>query len=100
MIEIRSNDKFGRLTVLEQFIDENRKHTKWLCICDCGTKKIVSSSHLRNGSTGSCGCLVKERMIEMNFKKENGNRYGKLVVQERSGVNKQGGVKWECLCDC
>lgn len=29
-----------------------------------------------------------------------GERYGKLTVQSRSGVNHEGRVQWSCLCDC
>ena len=29
-----------------------------------------------------------------------GDRFGKLVVRQRVGVNREGRVQWECLCDC
>lgn len=31
---------------------------------------------------------------------EIGNRYGRLVVQQRAKNNSQGRAQWECLCDC
>jgi hypothetical protein len=48
--------RFGRLVVLElQGSDHGRK--LWLCQCDCGATKIVSSKLLMRGRTQSCGCL-------------------------------------------
>ena len=55
-----TNQKFNRLTVLE-YSGKNKCGTSlWLCRCDCGTEKVIISSHLKNGNTASCGCLQKE----------------------------------------
>ena len=43
--------RFGRLTVVS--LNEGRK---WLCLCDCGNKRIVCTKSLRSGNTQSCGC--------------------------------------------
>jgi hypothetical protein len=32
----------------------------WLCRCQCGTERGVFSAYLRNGLSGSCGCLHRE----------------------------------------
>lgn len=29
-----------------------------------------------------------------------GDRYGKLTVRHRVGINHEGRVQWECVCDC
>lgn len=29
---------------------------RWLCLCDCGTQKVVRGRSLRAGRTKSCGC--------------------------------------------
>jgi len=51
--------KFGRLTVLER--DEKRKdRTFWICKCNCGNIISIYITHLKTGSTKSCGCLRKE----------------------------------------
>lgn len=47
--------RFGRWRVMEY---EGR--SRWHCICDCGNEKLVLLENLRNGSTGSCGCLKRE----------------------------------------
>jgi hypothetical protein len=51
--------KFGRLTVVS-LDSTNRLGAMWLCICECGNKKIILGCRLRSGCTKSCGCLVKE----------------------------------------
>lgn len=53
--------KYGRLTVLKDL-----PKSKKLCICDCGKEIIVSTSHLKDGHTQSCGCLQKEKTSTIN----------------------------------
>ena len=52
--------RFGKLYVIKR--GEARGvsgNVHWLCECDCGRTKNVSSRSLRKGSTKSCGCLHK-----------------------------------------
>lgn len=75
--------KFGKLTVTK-YIGRSR----WLCKCDCGKSKKVTTAHLKLGQTRSCGCIVKYHdLTDIKFgiltaKKYIGNRY------------------WECICGC
>ena len=52
-----TGQKFGLLTVLEK---TNERATNggviWKCKCDCGNITMVSSSHLKKGTTWHCGC--------------------------------------------
>lgn len=53
--------KFGRLTI----VGTEKKLSpysgwNWVCVCDCGTKKVVSPQDLKSGKTKSCGCLHDE----------------------------------------
>lgn len=54
---------FGKLTVLK-VSDIKTKDNKYQyeCICSCGNPEILTKTAwcLRNGTTKSCGCLVKE----------------------------------------
>jgi hypothetical protein len=51
--------KFNKLTVISRTNnDEKNGDIRWICRCDCGKEKIVSSSHLANGNVGSCGCII------------------------------------------
>ena len=59
-------EKFNRLTVISQDSSKkNKKHRYYLCHCDCGKTVSVRSSDLRTGNTKSCGCLKRERLVEM-----------------------------------
>lgn len=51
-----NNKKFGHLTVIKQIENTTTdKHIMWLCLCDCGNKINVTSTHLISGHTISCG---------------------------------------------
>lgn len=53
-IEI-TGKRFGAWTVLS-FVGKCPGGSRWLCRCDCGTVKELSSDPLRGGRTLSCGC--------------------------------------------
>lgn len=55
--------KFGNLVVLG--LDHMDKYHKawWLCRCSCGTEKAVSGGHLIDGSTTSCGCVMRSTRV-------------------------------------
>ena len=60
-----TGQKFGRLTVIRFDHSQNgRKY--YLCQCDCGNLKTVSSHSLKSGNTKSCGCLHKEILVQRN----------------------------------
>lgn len=50
---------FGRLTVIAHSPDEGGP-SKWRCICECGTEKVITGGLLTSGNTRSCGCLNRE----------------------------------------
>jgi len=56
--------KFNRLKVIKR-IYPNTKYgrVRWLCKCDCEKEKVIPANHLVNNEIKSCGCLVKEEMI-------------------------------------
>jgi hypothetical protein len=51
--------KFGRLTVLSR-APNGKSGIRWLCRCECGALKDVSTQSLKYGHTQSCGCLARE----------------------------------------
>jgi hypothetical protein len=53
-----AGQKFGRLTAIELYATSGQ--SQWLCVCECGTHKVVRAAQLRNGKTRSCGCLRRE----------------------------------------
>ncbi len=58
--------RFNRWLVIERI--ENTKPIRYLCECDCGTKRDVLGSNLRSGTCKSCGCLQKELLANRNKK--------------------------------
>lgn len=55
----RTGQRYGRLVVLKR--TENRgDRSAWVCQCDCGGIKVVTSHELQCGKTKSCGCLDRE----------------------------------------
>lgn len=63
-----TGQKFGRLTVLKRADNGKNKQSYWLCLCDCGNKKIVRRDSLISNKTISCGCLQKENSKKANTK--------------------------------
>lgn len=51
--------KYNKLTIIK-FAGKINGHNTWLCQCDCGNYKTLSTNVLRTGHTKSCGCLQKE----------------------------------------
>ena len=90
-IEDLTKRKFGLLTVIRY------SHSKygvayWDCRCQCGNFTTVQASHLRSGSTKSCGCLKAKEDLT-------GRLFNRLTVKEFS--HKQAGhAYWVCECIC
>jgi len=59
MIKDLLNQRFSRLLVIEKLPSKNGR-ALWMCLCDCGNEKEVSSKHLISGGTNSCGCFRSE----------------------------------------
>ena len=92
---------FGRLTVISQAASDKCGHARWLCQCECGKEKIISSSSLIEGSTQSCGCLRNERLTASKKPVDlSGQRFGRLVAVKAIGRASDGCAMWLCNCDC
>lgn len=55
-----TGQRFGRLTVIKRVENDKRGNSRWLCRCDCGNEKVVSSHNLKNGHAKSCGCFRRD----------------------------------------
>ena len=91
-----TGQKFGRLTVLAKEGVANSGHALWLCKCDCGSTKVVSSNQLRSG-TQSCGCLQRENAAKAarknahnGYRKKNniGKEYHRLHQSYKDMLNR------------
>jgi hypothetical protein len=55
-----SGQVFSRLTV-RCWAGKAGRANRWLCDCECGETRLVTTALLNNGSSLSCGCLRRER---------------------------------------
>lgn len=53
--------RFGRWQVLNE--SPSSGNVRWLCVCDCGVSRSVTSSNLLHGLSTSCGCRKDEVTI-------------------------------------
>jgi hypothetical protein len=75
--------RFGRLFVLRYHHSE-RRHSYWLCRCDCGIPRIVCGADLnRAHGTRSCGCYSREKAALRLFK-HGATRRGKITPEYHS----------------
>lgn len=63
-IQLVPGIRFGRWTVVE-FSHTNKYNSRcFVCLCDCGTSRVVNRNDLVSGKSASCGCLNRERVSE------------------------------------
>lgn len=84
--------KFGLWTVVSRAENNSTGGAQWFCICNCGTKKILSTSALNSGKTLSCGCSKSKN-------NNVGKTYGDLTTIRFLGYYKKN-PKWLCRCSC
>ena len=77
--------KFGRLTA-ETPIRKNGK-VYWICRCECGNAKEVSSGNLVTGAVMSCGCLQRERSAEHCRSMATHKMFGTRLYRIWNGMN-------------
>lgn len=110
MIDI-TGQKFNRLTVIERAENSPQGRARWLCECECGKRKIIMGSQLRNGSVKSCGCLQKEKAADIMQKVQKigsqkrlndltGQTFGYLTVIERDTSIEKNRPYYRCKCKC
>ena len=96
--------KYGMLTVVDLALPiitpSGERRTAWLCRCDCGGERVVSSKDLKRGRVKSCGCSRRKRP-SMDL---TGMVFGRLrVIKEADQKIQPNGKKrrtWLCHCQC
>lgn len=101
--------RFGRLFV-KSFTYEYRSYPSkyraiklWICKCDCGNEKKITTSALVKGLTVSCGCFNRERASSLGPRTDlTGKRFDRLYVEEYGckDPNNKSIRGWKCKCDC
>lgn len=65
--------KFGRLTVIDTYVDSAK--TYWICKCDCGNIVSKLAKLVKYGYSRSCGCLSKDIL---EHRKQNAKTHERL----------------------
>ena len=91
-------DRYGHLVVIGEAEKESNGQLRYKCQCDCGNIIITRGTRLRNGEKKSCGKCVYNNYRD--FEDLIGRRFGKLIVLEYVGTNKNRHSIWKCQCDC
>ena len=93
-----TGQKFGMLTVVRLSDERKYKRRTWLCQCDCGEYRNVTTHDLRSGYVSSCGCANSR---SYPYKDLTWQKFGRLTVlgitDERSA---KGSILWKCMCEC
>ena len=76
--------RYGRWTVIEKGKSQHG-FAYWLCKCNClrETVREIAGSHLRVGSSTSCGCIQREKLAKRNVE----DSPSRKKVRAREGVN-------------
>lgn len=83
-----SGERYNSWTVLHRDL-ESDKRSMYICQCDCGTIRSVSSASLKNGKSKCCGCQRQKDLT--------GQKFGQLTVTSMLPVENH--ISY-CVCDC
>jgi hypothetical protein len=89
--------RFGRL-IATGLLKEPGGVTRIVCRCDCGAQIVTMASRLRDGSTTSCGCFHRERLVKQGkMTREHGHAVdGDLACGYTSIYRAWTKVRWLC----
>ncbi|HEY5268639.1 MAG TPA: hypothetical protein VII94_05980 [Candidatus Saccharimonadales bacterium] len=87
-----TGQRFGFWLVKNRGANNKSGQVQWLCVCECGKKKNVTSNSLRTGNSTSCGCNHKPNL--------SGKIFGKLKVLNVYISNDKSRRHWNCQCKC
>src|ERR1035437_9871186 len=84
--------RFGFWVVKKRGKNSKSDHTQWLCKCECGAEKLVTSNSLRSGNSTSCGCNNVPNLIGDKF-----NKLKEISLADHIDKNNR---YWLCKCKC
>ena len=92
--------RFGSL-IIKKFVGFEKEKNMYECLCDCGNYTTVSSNHLFDGSTQSCGCKAYEsakKCFEENLSPYQVEKTNVLILNDKPPVSNTSGYRnvfWE-----
>lgn len=92
--------KFNMLAVLDiKIVKENKNYRKYyFCHCDCENEKWIRADSILSGKQTSCGCLSDT--TKYKAKDITNMHFDRLIAIKPVGKTKDGGIVWECKCEC
>ena len=51
-----TDQRFGKLVVIEKMPETQERYCLWRCRCDCGGEILVNTKRLKRGTITNCGC--------------------------------------------
>jgi hypothetical protein len=85
--------RFGFWVVQKRAENTKNGRIQWVCLCECGNERVVTTNSLRSGNSTSCGCNHNPNLVNCIF--------GDLKVIDldlsKTSANKR---YWLCECSC
>ena len=98
LIPIKKGTRFGQLIVISDIpirskttspnTGKNTYRAKWECICDCGSKRLVTGTKLRNGTCKSCASCSYKRRRQFKERVSPEQRLFNLTINQRERKTK------------
>lgn len=60
--------QFGLLKAIRLTESAKNQGARWICLCECGTEKVITANNLVKGKAKSCGCAADRWRSEKNRK--------------------------------
>lgn len=98
-IFLNKGDTFNDLKYDSPSPSRAGKEREGFFTCICGGRIVKELKAVISGNTKSCGCR-RTRLGAHNVKNLLGERFGRLKVFKKVGINKDNRVLWRCRCDC
>lgn len=94
-----TNQKFGKLKVIDRLANFKNNRTYYNCICDCGNTRIVYGNDLTSGKISMCKKCAELIRLKKKRKDYTGQKFGKLTILKMI-YEHYNNTKALCLCDC
>lgn len=92
----RIGHRYGRLQVIARAGTKGTA-ASWVCLCDCGNKRIVTSNALRDRCVRSCGCARrtgKNSRTHYKWRLPAGESAKRSLLKQYRGSARAKGVVW------
>jgi 5-methylcytosine-specific restriction endonuclease McrA len=66
---------------------------RWNCRCVCGLSKTIAAADLKRGTSTSCGCKGKKKVLV-------NEKYNRLTVIQKLGRNNHNKTYSKVMCEC